>query len=105
MDSYKLTVTHYADGGGSVTICADTVSDSHWIDLALDTLGIKYKTNNVGYDPDPEKQYFEVQWEFKIEDIKADCPILYNRWKMTDDINAFHIWQTQQALDSIKTKK
>ena len=40
----KLTVTHYADGRGNVTISADTVSDSRWIDLALDTLGVKYET-------------------------------------------------------------
>ena len=39
----KLTVMHYADGAGRVIISADTDSDSHWIDLALDSLGIKYK--------------------------------------------------------------
>jgi len=100
----KLTVTHYADGTGKVLITTDTDSDSCWIELALDSLGVKYETCTLCYDPDHSKRFFESQWEFKIEDIKADCPILYNRWKMTDDINAFHIWQTQQALDSIKTK-
>lgn len=84
----KLTVTHYTDGKGNITISTDTVSDSRWIDLALDTLGVKYKTCTVGYDPEPEKQYFEVQWEFKIEGIKIDCPNLYAKWKIMDDANA-----------------
>ena len=76
----KLTVTHHADGRGVVTITADSVSDSHWIDLALDTIGIKYEACTVGYDPDPAKQYFEAQWEFKIEDIINECPNLYKTW-------------------------
>ena len=100
----KLTVTHHADGRGSITITADSVSDSHWIDLALDTLGVKYETCTVGYDPDPEKQYFEVQWEFKIEDIKVDCPILYNKWKISDDANAHRLHVAQQLIESLEIK-
>ena len=76
----KSTVTHHADGRGNITIRADTVSDSRWIDLALDTLGIKYEAFIAGYDPDAAKQYFAVQWEFKIEDIKTECPNLYKKW-------------------------
>jgi hypothetical protein len=100
----KLTVTHYADGRGNVTITADTVSDSRWIDLALDTLGVKYETNTVGYDPDPKKQYFEVQWEFKIEDIKIDCPNLYAKWKIMD-AQAYRLWEVQRLIDSSKKKE
>ena len=81
----KLAVTHYADGKGNITITTDSVSDSRWIDLALDTLGVKYETHCVGYDPDPEKQYFEVQWEFKVEDIKTECPNLFDKWKNIDE--------------------
>jgi hypothetical protein len=101
----KLTVTHYADGKGKVTICADTVSDSRWIDLALDTLGVKYKTFCVGYDPDPEKQYFEVQWKFKLDAIKAECPNLYNKLKTIDDANAHRLLVAQQLIDNRSKKK
>jgi len=98
----KLTVTNHADGRGNVTITADSVSDSHWIDLALATLGVKYETNTIGYDPDPEKQYFEVQWEFKIEDIKADCPALYSDWKIIDDANAHRLYIAKELIENIE---
>ena len=52
-----------------------------------------------------QKQYFEYNGNSKLKILKMIVRFFYNRWKMTDDINAFHIWQTQQALDSIKTKK
>jgi len=98
----KLPHTMYADGKGNVTICTDSVTDSHWIDMALDTLMIKYKTVTVGYDPDPQKQYFEVQWEFKIEDIKDDCPTLCKKWEISDDANAHRLYVAQQLIDSIE---
>ncbi len=104
----KLPITHYDDGKGKITICADTVSDSRWIDLALETLGVKYETWTVGYDPDPEKQFFEVQWEFKIEDIKSECPSLWDKWKLMDDAQAYRLWQAQQlmySIDKIKLTK
>ncbi len=87
----KLAITDHVDGKGNVTIISDVVPDSHWIDLALDTLGVEHKTCIVGYDPDPAKQYFEVHWEFKIEDIKAECPILFEKWKTMDN-HAYRLW-------------
>jgi len=57
------------------------------------------------YDPYPEKQYFEVKWEFKIEDIKIDCPNLYDKWKLMDDAQAYRLWQAQQLIDSIVVVK
>jgi len=101
----KLSITHQADGNGNIIICSDTVSNSHWIDLALDTIGIKYETRTVGYDPDPKEQYFEVQWEFKIEDIKEDCPNLYTKWLTMNDAHAYRLWVAQQLIDSIEVKE
>ncbi len=98
----KLPHTMYADGKGNVTISSDNVSDSHWIDLALDTIGIKYESVTVGYDPDPEKQYFEVQWEFKIEDIKVDCPALYEEWEISDDANTHRHNVAKELINSIE---
>jgi hypothetical protein len=87
----KLSVSNHADGLGNITITADTVSDSRWIDLALDTIDVMYETYCVGYDPDPEQQYFEVIWEFRLEDIKYDCPNLYSRWKKMDQTNSYRL--------------
>lgn len=101
----KLAITDHVDGKRNVTISADTVSDSRWIDLALDTLGVKYETCTVGYDPDPEKHYFEVQWEFKIEDIKVGCPNLYEKWIIIDEAHAHCLCEAQQLIDSIVVKR
>jgi len=98
----KLTITMHADGKGNVTISSDSVTDSHWIDLALATLKVKYETVTVGYDPDPKKQYIEVQWEFRIDDIKDDCPTLYSKWKLIDDANAHRLYVAEQLINSLE---
>lgn len=88
----KLTVTHYADGLGKITITADTVSDSRWIDLALDTINVKYESDILEYDPDPEDPdddfYFEISWQFRIEEVKDDCPNLYVKWMVMNLLNS-----------------
>jgi len=84
----KLPHTIFADEKGYVTIGTDSVTDSHWIDLALNTLKIKYESVMVGYYPDPKKQYFEVRWQFKIDDIKNDCPTFFENWRLMVDAKA-----------------
>jgi hypothetical protein len=100
----KLTSAYSVNGEGDVRITADTISVSRWIDLALETLGIKYETHTVDKDPEPEEQYFKVQWEFKIEDIKAECPNLYNKWIIMD-AQAYRFWEVQRLIDSSKKKE
>jgi len=88
----SLSVIHYADGLGNMTITADTVSDSRWIDLALDTINVKYKSDILEYDPDPEDPYddfyFEISWQFRIEEVKDDCPNLYAKWMGMNLLNS-----------------
>lgn len=88
----KLTVTHYADGLGNITITADTVSDSRWIDLALDTINVKYESDILEHDPDPENPFddfiFEISWQFRIEEVKDDCPNLYVKWMGMNLLNS-----------------
>jgi hypothetical protein len=84
----KLPQTTLVDDKGYVTLSSDSLTDSHWIDLALKTLKINYESLTVGYDPDPKEQYFEVQWHFKINDIKDDCPTFYENWKFRNDAQA-----------------
>jgi len=101
----KLPHSTHVDDKGNVTICSDSVTDSHWIDLALDTLKIKFESVTVGYDPDPKKQYFEVQWEFKIDDIKDDCPTFYSNWKIFDDAQAYRLHVAEQLMNSLEIDK
>jgi hypothetical protein len=96
----KLIVKQYADGKGTITIMTNSVSDSTLIDLALDTLRVKYNIYAVGYDPESEKQDFEFQWEFKIDDIKAECPILHLKWLIMDFEHAKRLYEAQQLQTS-----
>lgn len=98
----NMTFPYYIDGHGNITIVTDSVSDAYWIDLALNTLGVKYSSQTIGYDPDPERQYFEVQWEFNIEAIKDECSNLYVRWKTMDYANSLRLRPAQQLIDNIE---
>lgn len=101
----KLSVTQQADGYGNITICSDSVSDSHLIKLALSTLGIKFESCCVGCDTNPDAQYSEVEWKFNIEAIKNDCPNLYTKWISGNDAHAYRLRVAQQLLDSIEVKE
>lgn len=90
------------NGKGNIMISTDNVSLSLWIDLALDILDIEYESSTVGYDPNPKKQYLEVQWEFRIEDIKEECPTLYKEWKLMDEAHAHRLYVAQQLINSIE---
>ena len=88
----KFIVHSQADGHGNITLISECFSDSRWIDLALTTLGVTYVKDELEHDPDPEDPddgfFFEIHWEFKIEDIKDDCPILYAKWTKMDLLNS-----------------
>jgi hypothetical protein len=101
----KLAVTHHADGKGNVTISADSVSDSCWIDLALKTIGVNDRTFCIVYDPDPENQCYEVQWRLKLEAIKAECPNLYKKLKSIDEANAQSLRVEQKLPESTDAKR
>jgi hypothetical protein len=58
------------DRDGHAHKFANEGKDSHRIESALDTLNIKWGIYNcLGYNM--------FKFEFAIEDIKVDCPILY----------------------------
>jgi len=84
----KLPTTTYADGNGSITISTDSISDSNWIDLALDSIGAYYESDVIDEEGEPyEPCSFEIYWIFKIEELKEDCPNLYIKWRKMDLIN------------------
>lgn len=68
-----------ADGEGNGTFYTNKVADSHLIELALSTLGIKYKYNEYG-----DHDLFRMGYDFRIEDIKEYCPFIY---KMMSELN------------------
>lgn len=101
----KSTVTHHVDGKGNITISSDSVSDAHWIDITLKTLGIKFESSCVGCDTNPNTQYLEIEWKFNIEEIRLDCPNLYTKWLTMNDAQAYRIWVAQKLIDSIEVKE
>lgn len=98
----RCTQTFQADGKGNITICTTSVLDSHWINLALVTLKVEYTMVVVGYDPDPVQQFCEIQWEFRIEDIKDNCPVLYEKWKQMDNANAQYLKGARPYVKNIE---
>lgn len=76
----ELPHMHVADGNGNMSFYTDSVTDVRWITLALNTLGISFQT----FDERSYKITF-FWFEFKIEDLKEDCPVLYTKWKQEDD--------------------
>jgi hypothetical protein len=79
----KLSHTQYNDGEGNISVYTGNASDANWIELALDTLNIQFETHE--YLSDNGLIYFG--FEFTIEDIQVDCPILYNSIKALDNSN------------------
>jgi hypothetical protein len=80
----NFTDLSQADGHGNVTIIGESIGDSRWIDLVLDTLGIHYDIDTYG-GPIPDESFFwEIHWTFKIESVKDDCPNLYVKWMEMD---------------------
>lgn len=72
----------YVDGNGAVSLDTDITTDAKWIKLALSTLCIPYKENEYG---DGEMSFIDI--EFRIDDLKQDCPNLYKRMKDMDAKN------------------
>lgn len=84
-----LTYLAEADGNGTIILMSDNLSDSQWIDLALDSIGVKYESdmNNDGFKPDDPDSVL-VFWNFKIDEIKFDCPNLFTEWTRMDLIQS-----------------
>jgi len=78
----EIPQSHYADGNGNISIDTDDLSDVKWIKLALETLCIPYEEKAYG---DDNILFFD--FEFRIEDIKDNCPALYKNMKEMDAKN------------------
>ena len=77
----ELAESHFAGGEGSIAIYALRGSDAAWISLALNTLNISYDIDDYDYEENRELWSFV----FSIEDLKSECPTLYERFKKMDE--------------------
>jgi hypothetical protein len=72
----------YADGCGNMSVDTYTPNDAKWIKLALDTLCINFQETEFG---EGDKTFIDI--EFRIDDLKINCPALYKRMKEMDAKN------------------
>lgn len=78
----NLPHTKYADGSGLMSVYTNNPDNANWISLALNTLKIPFEESEYGDWDDMTMCY-----EFKIEDVKDDCPSLYINMKNLDRDN------------------
>lgn len=76
----KLPHSHYSDGKGNNSVYTGNATDAALIELALDSLNIAYKANDY-VDGNNEILF---GFEFRIEEIKSECPSLHKRMKKMD---------------------
>jgi hypothetical protein len=76
----KLSQTSYADGDGNISVYTDDATDANYIELALDYLQINYEA----YDYLDGNDDFVFVFDFRIEDVKEECPSFYKSMKELD---------------------
>jgi hypothetical protein len=81
----ELSDSLYADGCGNISVGTSTHNDATWIKLALNTLNISYQENEFG---EGDMAFTDI--EFRIEDIKVNCPNLYYRMREMDAKNKIY---------------
>jgi hypothetical protein len=79
----KLLQTSYKDGDGNISVYTDDATDANYIELALDSLHIKYEA----YDYLDDNHDFVYGFDFRIEDVKEECPSFYESMKELDRDN------------------
>jgi hypothetical protein len=82
----RLSHTQYADGDGNISVYTNDATDANFIELALDSLHIKYEA----YDYVDDNKDFVFGFEFRIEVIKEECPSFYLRMKELNNNNLIH---------------
>ena len=81
----ELPQSYYSDGNGNVSVDSDIKTNAKWIELALNRLHIPYTQNEYG---DAINLFFD--FEFKLEDIRNECPTLYKKIKDMDVKNKIY---------------
>jgi hypothetical protein len=81
----ELSHSLYADGYGNISIDSHTRNDANWIKLALNTLSIKFQETEFG---EGDQTFIDI--EFRIDDLKINCPTLYKKMKDMDAKNGLY---------------
>lgn len=81
----NLPDSMYADGYGTMSVYTENPDNASWISLALNTLKIPFSESE--FDESDDWDDLMISYKFKIEDIKADCPSLYEFMKNLDRDN------------------
>jgi len=79
----KIPHTRYTDGDGNISVYTNNATNANLIELALDSLQINYHSFD-GIDDNGELGF---GFDFRIEDIKDDCPTFYQKVKEIDNKN------------------
>ena len=75
----KFSLSRYADGKGVIYFYSDE-ENCHWIELALETLGIKIIKDEIVLDC---KGTSVFSFELLLDEIMDECPTLYQEmWKL-----------------------
>ena len=82
----KLPHTHHNDGAGKISVYTACATDAHLIELALKTLKINYES----YDYLNDQSDFVFGFDFRIEDLKSECPSLFKRMRKLDKKNHYY---------------
>lgn len=83
----KIPLTRNADGNGNASVYTDDATDANFIQLALDSLHINYETYDYHDDDNDDDNDFLFGFDFRIEDIKEECPSFYQSMKELDNNN------------------
>ena len=84
----KFSQTIYADGEGIVSLETDNISDTHWIELALESLAIKHDCYDYHCE---ECDTFYFGFEFEISQLQTKCPNFFEDLNDLDNRN--HIYK------------
>jgi hypothetical protein len=76
----KLPHSYCCDGKGNVSVYTGNATDANWIELALESLHIAYNA----YDYVDGNNEILFGFDFKIEDVKSECPFFHKRMKNLD---------------------
>ena len=77
LDHYIDSAT--VDENGDVILSTGTIESANWIELALETLGIDYKSKEYGQADDDPQCVWWTEYTFRISDIKQECPNTHER--------------------------
>jgi len=79
----KIPHTSYADGHGKVSVYTGNATDANFIELALNSLQVPFEA----YDYLDDNKSFVFGFDFRLEDIRNECPTFYSEMKEINSNN------------------